>query len=549
MKKTLAIATTAAALAAIAVPVMAFENEVHGTSRLRMFFSNYENGGGGNPLTTQADPTKANYGLIAPPAGNYTNTAPGTLTPTLGSASTYPASDKLKTNNYFEQRSRLFYTAKASDDLKLVTGFEIDSVFGDRSQGGTVYGSTAGAAPTAGSLANAAGATGRNIGGGLESDTVNLETKWVYLDFKIPSTTTRVSAGIQPVKDQIKGIFFDADVAGIMTKSDFGPVGVQTGYFRGYDKTYFTYSNKNQPRGVDTLTIGALQTQFSLNKDTKLGGAYYIYDDARGQIPGFGSDLQAHVLALTADAKVGPLTLSGFGAYQGGIIKDVTPGRNAYLNAYAFNAAVKVAVGPGTLKTAMLYTSGNGDQDAANGHLKGWIGTSQSSNNAWSSTAGTSTYNESGMLLLNRNAAAGTGTTDVNIAYNTGNGTNPLTMQGMYLYSLGFDANITPKVYVNTNLGLLWAAHTNVLKPVDYAVSKMPGATVSGSRNASNFMGSELNVETGYKMYDNLTLSLQAAYVMLGGYYNNSSLYSTTTKTPKDPQNPYTVRTSLIFNF
>ena len=40
-------------------------------------------------------------------------------------------SNNLKTNNYFEQRARLFYTAKASDDLKLVTGFEIDSVWGD----------------------------------------------------------------------------------------------------------------------------------------------------------------------------------------------------------------------------------------------------------------------------------------------------------------------------------------------------------------------------------------------------------------------------------
>ena len=70
--------------------------------------------------------------------------------------------------------------------------------------------------------------------------------------------------------------------------------------------------------------------------------------------------------------------------------------------------------------------------------------------------------------------------------------------------------------------------------------------------NASSYMGSELNVETGYKMYDNLTLSLQAAYVMLGGYYNNSSSASYTNAAgmhAETPENPYTVRTSLIFNF
>ena len=33
-------------------------------------------------------------------------------------------------NNYFEQRARLQYTAKVSDDLKLVTHFELDTRFG-----------------------------------------------------------------------------------------------------------------------------------------------------------------------------------------------------------------------------------------------------------------------------------------------------------------------------------------------------------------------------------------------------------------------------------
>ena len=530
LKKTLAIATAAASLAAISVPAMAFENEVHGTSRLRLFFSNYEQGGGGNPLNTTAT------GTVGLPAGNTTN--------------------NLYTNNYFEQRSRLFYTAKASDDLKLVTAFEIDSVFGDRAQGGTTYGAVAGATPTAATTANAAGAVGRGQGGALESDTVNLETKWVYLDFKIPSTTTRVSAGIMPVKDQIKGIFFDADVAGIYTNSKFDNVGLQAGYFRGYDKTYFSYTTGKDTtggKGQDTLTIGALQAQFALSKDANIGGAYYIYDDARGMVTGFGSDLQIHTVALTGDAKFGKLALSGFMAYQGGIVKDFTPGQNAYLNAYALNAAAKMAAGPGTFKTAILYTSGNNASDSSSTHLKGWVGTSQSQNNAWAAATGTSSYNESGMMLLNRNVAAGTGTTDVAIAYNTGNGATPATMQGMYLYTLGYDATITPKVYLNTNLGFLWAAkHNSSVKAGDttaLAALAAPGETAAQhnarARNASNFQGAELNVEAGYKMYDNLTLSLQAAYVMLGGYYNNSSSYLV----GKDVENPYTVRTSLIFNF
>lgn len=496
IKRTVAIAAAAGALAAVAMPAMAFENEFHGTSRLRYFLSNYENGGGGNPLAVNGS------GFVAPVTGSTT--------------------ENLKTNNYFEQRTRLFYTAKANDDLKLVTGFEIDSVFGDKAQAATT-----GAATPAG--------TGRGQGGALESDTVNLETKWVYLDFKIPSTPVQVKAGIQPVKDQLKGIFLDADVAGIMTSTKAGAATINLGYLRGYDQSFF---GTGRPRGMDNLNIGVLEGKFALSKNANLGAAYYMYNDSRGLVVSGATtnDVMLHTFGLTADAKLGALSLSGFAAYQGGIFKLAGTG-NAYLNAVAYNLAAKLPVGPGTFKTALLFTSGNAENTGK--HLTGWVGTAQSQNNTWSSTTGTSTYNESGMMLLNRNAAAGTGTTDVNIIYNTGNGTNPANMQGAYLYTLGYDAAITPKFYTNANVGMAWAAHTNSLKAVDKK---------TGGKNGTNFMGTEVNVEAGYKMYDNLTASLQAAYVVLGGFYEGSSTVGTQTAS-KSPENPYTVRTSLIFNF
>jgi hypothetical protein len=513
LKKALAIAAAVGAVAAISVPALAFDNEIHGTSRLRYFLSNYENGGGGNPLQV----TSAT-GKIALPFANTT--------------------ENLKMNNYFEQRSRLFYTAKASDDLKLVTAFEIDSVFGDKAQSATTG-------------ANVPPGTGRNQGGALESDTVNLETKWVYLDFLIPSTTTRVTAGIQPFKDQLKGIFLDADIAGVLATTQAGPASLKAGYLRAYDQSFFAVSTATtRPRGMDNLEIGVVEAKFALTKDSSLGAVYYLYNDNRGNnINGQAgtltspnittNDIMIHTLGLTGDFKVGDLSLSGFGAYQGGVFKGITPrGDSAYLNAVAANVALKLPVGPGTFRTAMLFTSGN-DFNAStgkSGHLTGWVGTTQAQNNGWTTSAGTSTYNESGMMLLNRNAAAGTGTTDVAIVYNPGNGDSIATMQGLYLASVGYDAKITPKLYANGNVGAAWAAHTNSLKPVN---------GLSG-RNQTNYMGTEVNLEAGYKMYDNLTFSLQAAYVLLGGYYENSV---TVAGVPHDPENPYTVRSSLIFNF
>jgi phosphate/sulfate permease len=158
------------------------------------------------------------------------------------------------------------------------------------------------------------------------------------------------------------------------------------------------------------------------------------------------------------------------------------------------------------------------------------------------------------MMLLNRAANMQGTTTDNSLVYQSNNGTTPLNGQGVYLVSLGYDAKITPKFYLNGNIGAAWAAKTNALKPHDMNTIGMVATStgvsfVRGAQNGSNYMGSELNVEAGYKMYDNLTASLQAAYVMLGGYYHNSSVRNSTDLYNSTPENPYTVRTVLTYAF
>jgi hypothetical protein len=533
-KKIVTIAAAAGALAAISLPAMAFENEFHGSSAMRYFLSNYEAGGGGNPLAITG-------GFVPLQAYNATN--------------------NLKMNNYIEQRTRISYIAKASDDLRLVTAFELDSVFGDRSQSGTTPGAQIGNPAGAGGtfsgqqLSNITGATGRNQGGAWESDTVSLETKNIYLDFKIPSTPVNVKTGIMPIRDGLKDIFFLADAAGVLTSTKLGAATVNAGYFRGYDQSYFgvnsagTAAAQSRARGMDNMELGILEGKFALSKDLNLGALYYLYNDGRainGGTVGANNTgtIQIHTFGLTGDAKVGPLSLSGFLAYQGGDFRNTAgnaAGDSAYLNAFAYNLAAKLAAGPGTLKTALLFTSGNSatDGNAVRKHYTGWVGTSQCQNQAWSNAAGTSYYSEADTWLLTRTTAS-SGTTDMAIAYNTGNGSTPFNGQGLYLASLGYDANLTPKLFLNANYGALWAAKTNALKPTDFG---------TGKQNGTNYMASEINLEAGYKMYDNLTATLGGAYVLLGGYYKGASAYSSTANGAKDPENPYSIRTTLKYAF
>lgn len=536
----LAVAAVGALTAATAVPAMALENEFHGMYKMKYFVSNLDNGSNG-----------------------YMYEGSGTGQAVRGTG--------VSAANYFEQRARLFYSAKANDDLKLVLGFEIDSVFGDRSQG-SIFSASGGAASGAAATGAAApGTTFRNSGGALDTDAVNLETKWVYLDFKIPSTPINVKTGIMPFKDSLKGIFADFDAAGVLTTTKLGAATLNVGYFRGYDQSYFATGTSSLPKGNENLDIGAIELNYAVNKNINAGLVYYIYADGRPNYyypSGFpysatlttptltglnnssnGLSINSpnsvatmlHTFGLTADAKVGPVTLSGFAAYQGGTIR-LPAGNSDYLNAYAANVAAKAYVGPGTMRSAFLMTSGN-DLNASNGtsrHLTGWIGTTQSPDGYWGGNAnGTSTYNESGMMLLNRNAASQGTTTDNNLVYNPGNGTSPLNMQGLYLCTVGYDMGITPKLSTSVNAGVAWAAHSNALKPTDKSTS---------APNGTNFMGTEVNIEAGYKMYDNLTAKIQAAYVILGGYYKGASTVGTTGN-GRDPEDPYTARFVLSYLF
>jgi len=178
--------------------------------------------------------------------------------------------------------------------------------------------------------------------------------------------------------------------------------------------------------------------------------------------------------------------------------------------------AAKVKVGPGTAKTAFLITSGDKDADGVD-HSWQSVVQSKSGVNA-GGTLGT--YTESGMILLNRNPAAGGTSSDRTIISNNSN-----NGQGATILTAGYDATITPKLFATANVGV---GLTTVAK--------------TAAANGSHYQATEVNAEVGYKLYDNLTTSVQAAYAFLGPYYKN-------TASGKDPVDPYTTRINLTYAF
>lgn len=456
-KKVLAVTAACALTAATAVPALALENEFHGMFRVFGTVSNYNDSNSGPlvPTTTGRDP---------------------------------------KTKSFAEQRARLMYIAKANDDLKLVTHFEIDSRWGDTSY-----------------------ANGRNGGGAIGADTVNFETKNVYLDFNIPSTPMNFKVGIQPVVDSYKGVFINADAAAAIATAKLGGGSVALGFARLDDSEVVGARafNSETTAGKAKRDLYIVDGKYNVTKDVKVGASYYLLNIDQNTTPAY--DRMLHTFGVNAEVKLDPLTVDGFLLYQSGRSNGAD---KIDYNGWAANLTAKGKLGPGTLKASFLYASGeqNGTRDDS---------TYTGITNETAAANGEHSFYESDMMILFRNKYNVTG--DRAIVYNVKN-----VIGGF----IGYNANMTTKCFANVNAGFVATDKSNN----DFGTARV---TAAGGHK-SNYLGTEINGEVGYKVFDNLTASLQGAYVFLGDYYNDTV---GTAANPQDPRDPYIGRIMLNYAF
>jgi hypothetical protein len=430
--KVLAALVTMGLAAAVATPAMALENQFSGSFTSFFDLSNYS----------------ASYDMAQP----------------LKDA---------KTENYFVQRARIGYTAKASEDAKLVTKFEFDYAW----YGNSSYDSPKG---------------GRNQGGGLGADTVQMETKNIYLDVNVVKGLN-AKIGMQGYNDSFKGVIFDADMAGVLLSHEYSNAGISAGFFRFSDRTAANWSDINTI-GRYTQDMFSLDGKYNVSKDLKLGAAYYYFTDNR--VPAL--EAKVHTLGINAEGAVGPVSLSGFALTQFG---DYDATNNA--KGYAFNLGAKMPLGGGTGRTEFLYASGGKD------------GKSLYIPRSPIGTEGGGFYdNEMIMLSRDKNAK----TIDNALVYDANNGN-----QGVMFASAGYDYPFSPKLSGSANLGAGWVAKE---------LTKHDG----------KYLGTELNCEANYQLLPSVTLGARAGYVVLGDYFKN-------TDAGKTPDNLYDMKLLAKFSF
>jgi hypothetical protein len=466
--KLLAVAAAGVLTAATAVPALALENEFHGVFIGQYQVSNF-NG------SAWVDNNSTGQFL---PAGHP---------------------KKQENANFFDSRGRLSWVAKANDNVKLVTLFEFDY---------TNWG-------------NSSFASGRNQGGALGANGANFETKRAYLDLNMPNCPTNLKFGMQTVDDSFKGVFLSENAPGLMFTTPFGKnLETKAGFFRFFDSANSNGNGVGPVLGKAVMDFAMLDAKYSVDKNTKVGGAYYLINDARKNLgvasstgPINGPAVSYHTLGVNAETVVGPLSLDGFLLYQFGDQLDTTAAKQD-LSAFAANVGAKMKLGSGTLRSEFLYASG--DSDPASGKVKSF----QSVIGAYGVVPADGYYNGEMVLLFRDKYAM---TIDNAIVMNQNN-----QNQGVIAGTLGYDMDFTSKLSGSANAGFA-------------AVAKANGNAQQGN-NKSDYLGTEINAEVTYKLYENVALNARAGYVFLGDYYKNVSTNGT-------PDNPYAVRVRAQYAF
>jgi hypothetical protein len=436
MRKGLTVSLAAALVAAFALPALA-DHELIGFYRAIGHVSNFKAG---------ASNSKTTFGIA---------------TPALDSAEV--------TNSYVEQRIRIRY-GLGTENIKAVAFFEIDSKF---------WGDSA--------LSNGS----RNEGTALGSDSIDLETKNVYLWFKVPNTSVDVSVGLQNQTDAYAGVIYGgADFAGVFANAKFEPVAIKLGWGKFYE---------NNAGRADDVDLYVAEAKIIPTKDVKVGvNVYYLNDMGNvnprfGNLPGIPVTDNAYIQRVWMPgvdfaARTGPVTLTGFAFYQFGKIEfDNTATSDVDIRAWVADLRGDVNLGPGKLFVEGIYVSG-GDNPAT--EFESLV----SADDYVQNQAG---FYRTDMMILLRN---------------------------------GFDINTSIALAGNLSFGGrgLWhVAAGYSLKPIDKLTLKVGAGHAQTSEqfaaDVGDVIGTEVNAIATYNIAKGLDVGLAGAYCFLGDFYDTTT--------------------------
>jgi hypothetical protein len=357
------------------------------------------------------------------------------------------------TANWFDQRVRFAYSAKANENVKLVSKFELDYSF----------------------WGNSSFSVGRNQGGAIGADSVQIETKNLYLDWTANNCNAKI--GMQGYDDAFSGIIFSTDMAGILLSHNYGNATASAGFFRWNDGAGTGAGGGNDGIGLpgqNVQDLVALNGTYNVSKNLKIGAAYYFIQDDSDTVD-VNFDAKVHTLGVNAAAALGAVNVNAFVLGQTG---DLDGNNGLDAKGYAAKLAANTAIGTGTLRLDALYVAGGENQLYVTRDVNG--------------------YYDNEMMILSRDKNA---TTIDNALVNDLNNNG----EGVFMAAIGFDQPLSPTFTASANVGYGMVAD-----------NQGDDVTLDSGNDA---IGTEVNVELVKKATDNVTLTARAGYVFLGDHF------------------------------
>jgi len=432
-------------------------------------------------------------------------------------ASTASVSNNAGTAGYVEQRMRIRFSF-GEENVKAVWFSEIDFA---------AWGDSAGSAPPAGGAA-------RNSGGALGGDKINLETKNVYVWFKVPDTSLDFTVGLQNQTDNFQGLLYGAaDMGGIFATGKYEPISWKLGWAKLYENSTSSWDDF-------TLYMGAVN--YAPSKDLKLGFSLYVLQNdtqkSAANLPGaaYAANSTNTYLNTVPNSwlvytpgidfawNAGPVALSGFVLYQFG---DVDPFDSTIdsvsVSGLALDLRADANLGPGKGFLEALYVSG-GDNNPG-GDYKSIITLSDFN----ASPGGNSAFTRLDYSILMGNADdINTNQCLIGCAAPASVGASSPSNggRGMWTAGLGYTMKVADKTSWKIGGGYLQAV-------------KLTQA--DNTQGRSKDMGMEINTNLQYNIMKGLDFGLYAAYAFLGDFYHVNGV--------ADPDDPWDLHFRLNYAF
>ena len=373
-----------------------------------------------------------------------------------------PADNK-KAESQIDQRFRLRYQNNLNEYVHFVYFGEVDAPFGQQSKG--------------------------NIGRGGKSsaDGVNVETKNVYLDFKIPDSIFSFRIGTQGFGDNWQNVFVADDMSGVQANMAFTPaLGTTLAYFKLDEGTTVIDGVNTSKYNWDDTDLYALKNKLKVNDNFALNfDAYYLDDNS--------IDLDLYTLGLGADAKLGTVGLDGFIAYQTGTQEQAAPAADIDVDAWV--ASVKAKMDIGAAKTGLRLTYYSEDDSAQDDGSFGEI------------AAGAFQFAGENLSIFY---------SDV-FYNNTSSGRHAITDAaeagyGLFAVNATADFKFPSDYYLKTGAGYFMSLEDQVSLPT-------PAATALTKKQGET-LGFEVAARVGTIVAKKVDVSLNGAYAFLGDFYD-----------------------------